>query len=273
MPAVVQSARPLGPLAACLLAALAWSTPAHAQDDEDFQEESFDEGGDADDGADGEAGDDSDEAETDEEADGSSEGDASSSDDKFGHQGQFGVRLGIAWGYRMVFRYDKSPLCAEPDHTDPFEEQQQFCGHSGPFALDLGLSFAFFDSVEPFLWGRFGLQEEPQTNTSAVRIIGAGFRIYTMSDSAFKIFVEPAVGFELEGDAGDDEFTRQANPQDPAWLEPDYKRDFVFHLSAGPHWDFHKNVGAYLTGGITAGIVRSLNANLELQLGVQGRIP
>jgi hypothetical protein len=236
-------------LAAYWLAALAWSTPSLAQD----------EGGD---NATENAGSD---------ADTESATNGSAADPDFGHQGQFGVRLGLAWGYRMVFRYDESPLCRKPDPTNPFEEQQQFCGHSGPFALDTGLSFAIVDSIEPFVWGRFGLGGEAETNTAPVLILGAGLRIYTMSDSAFKIFVEPAVGFGLEGDAGDEAFER--NPNGLAWQQPEHERELLFHLAAGPHWDFHENFGAYLTGGITAGIVRSINASLELQLGVQGRIP
>jgi len=47
----------------------------------------------------------------------------------------------------------------------------------------------------------------------------------------------------------------------------------VFHAAAGPQFDFSRNVGLYLTGGITAGVIRSLHATLDLQLGLQGRLP
>jgi hypothetical protein len=94
--------------------------------------------------------------------------------------------------------------------------------------------------------------------------VGAGVRIYTMSDSAFKIFIEPAVGAELEGGSGN-----------PVWgtNNPEYKKDMVFHLAAGPQFDVAKAVGIYANAGITTGILRSIHSNLEAQLGVQVRAP
>ncbi|MFO0566478.1 MAG: hypothetical protein U0263_12485 [Polyangiaceae bacterium] len=182
----------------------------------------------------------------------------------FGHGRQFGVRGGIVGGYRMVFRYDKSPYCNDPDPKKQVKDQQKFCGHAAPFALEAAVSFAPIDSIEPFLFGRFGLAREEKTDTDAVLIFGAGLRVYTMSDSAFKIFIEPAIGAELEG-GGDD----------PAWKsnDPAYKKDVVFHLAAGPQYDFAKFVGIYLDAGITTGILRSIHSNLELQAGLQFRAP
>jgi hypothetical protein len=179
----------------------------------------------------------------------------------FGHQGQPGLRVGLNGGYRMVFRYDKSPLCAEYDPTKEFKKQQKFCGHVAPFALDLGLSFAPADAIEPFLWARFGLHGEDETDTDPVVILGAGVRVYTMSDSAFKIFIEPGFGFELEGGGTD---LSRANG-----LE--YKTDLVFHLAAGPHIDVSRNFGFYFDAGITTGILRSIHSTLELTGGIQGR--
>src|SRR5690606_33710433 len=121
----------------------------------------------------------------------------------FGHGGQLGLRVGLVGGYRMVLRYDESPYCVAPDPTRTASDQQKFCGHGAPLALDLALGFAPFDFIEPFAWARLGLARETQTDTDAIVILGAGARLYTMSDSAFKIYVEPALGFELEG-GGDD---------------------------------------------------------------------
>ena len=185
-------------------------------------------------------------------------------DRSFGHGGQFGLRVGVVGGYRMIFRYDQSPYCSEPDLAKAPNDQQKFCGHAAPFALDTALSFAPLGSLEPYLWGRFGLAKESETNTNQVIIVGAGTRVYTMSDSAFKVFIEPAIGAELEGGSGN-----------PLWQtnDPEYKKDVVFHLAAGPQFDVAKALGIYTHAGITTGILRSIHSNLEAELGVQVRAP
>lgn len=186
----------------------------------------------------------------------------------YGHGGQFGLRAGIVAGYRMVFRYDDSPYCKQPNpaENEP-KDEQKFCGHQGPWAVDLGLSFAPLDGLEPYLWARFGIEGESQTNTNPVRILGAGLRVYTMADSQLKVFVSPAIAYEFEDGAGNAAWIdQQGNPFE-------YKQDVVFHLSAGPQFDFAPGFGAYFSAGMTVGILRYIHANLEGQLGVQIRIP
>ena len=188
-------------------------------------------------------------------------------DEQFGHARQFGLRAGITGGYRVIFRYDKSPFCRTPEPTKSDKDQQKFCGNGAPFAADLGLSFGVFDFIEPYFWARFGLSGEGSTNTKALTAIGIGARIYTMSDSKFKIFVEPAVGTELEGGAGS-----------TAWgfmdgTKPDYKTDFLFHLGVGPHYDFARAFGIYANAGMTTGILRYIHTELEITGGVQVRVP
>lgn len=182
----------------------------------------------------------------------------------YGHGRQFGLRAGVVGGYRMIFRYDSSPFCREPDLSKQLKDQSKSCGHAAPFAGELAVSFAPLDAIEPFLFGRFGFQREEQTDTDPLMAFGAGLRIYTMSDSAFKIFIEPAVGAELEG--GGDE---------PKWKlnDPDYKKDFLFHIAVGPHYDFAKNVGVFVDAGLTTGILRAIHSTLEFQAGLQLRAP
>jgi hypothetical protein len=185
-------------------------------------------------------------------------------DADFGHMGQFGIRAGLAGGYRMVLRYDTSPYCATPDRLKQPKDQRKFCGHGAPLAVDLGLSFALLDFFEPFAWARLGLGAERQTDTKPVVILGAGARLYMTSDSMVKVFIEPAVAYEIEGGRGT-----------AAWQRSDieYSQDLVFHLAAGPQVDFHRNVGVYLTAGVTTGVLRALHTSLDLAGGVQGRFP
>jgi hypothetical protein len=182
----------------------------------------------------------------------------------YGHSGQFGARAAIAAGYRMVLRYDDSPFCAEPDPSEPLSDAQKFCGHGAPAALDFALSYAPVDFAEPFLWFRLGLSGEDQTKTDPVRIVGAGVRVYTMSDSQIKIFVEPAIGLEFE----------QGSPEG-LWLsnKAEYEQDLVFHVAAGPQFDLAHNFGLFLAGGITIGVLRAIHSSLELTAGLELRVP
>jgi hypothetical protein len=192
-------------------------------------------------------------------------------DDKFGHGLQFGLRAGLVGGYRMIFRYDKSPFCRTPEPQKGDKDQQKFCGNGAPLAMDVALSFALLDFVEPYVWGRFGLAGESSTNTKALTAFGVGARIYTMSDSKLKIFVEPAIGFETEGGAGNTAWAfKNSNP--PGQL-PEYKQDFLFHLAAGPQYDFARAFGVYAHAGLTTGVIRYIHTELELSLGVQLRVP
>ena len=179
--------------------------------------------------------------------------DKPSKDEAFGHGNQVGARLGIVGGYRMILRYDDSQPCAKIDLSKA--EQQKFCGHASPFALTPALSFGIADWLEPYAWARLGLSEEEETYTDPVVMFGAGVRVYTMSDAPFKIFIEPAIGLELE----------DSN------TGVDLDTDIAFHLAAGPTLDFNRYVGAYLTAGVTTTVIRFLATSLDVELGLQGR--
>lgn len=187
---------------------------------------------------------------------------ATSPEPSFGHAGQFGLRAALVGGYRMILRYDESPYCREYDAAKSASDQVKFCGHGGPLGLDLGLSFAPLDSVEPFIWARFGLAGEKSTDTSPLILLGAGARIYTMSDAAFKVYVEPALGLELEGGQGHQ-----------PWARFEYKQDVVLHVAAGPSWEISQNFGVFADAGLTVGILRALQSSLELKAGLQARLP
>lgn len=207
------------------------------------------------------ASDETEAAETERSSDRTNDAPAGAKSD-FGHGGQFSLRAALVLGYRMVLRYDESPYCREFDRSKSAEDQVKFCGFTAPLALDLGLGFAPLDFLEPFVWLRLGLGGEKETDTEPLLILGAGARIYTMSDSAFKIYVEPAVGFELEGGQGND-----------PWSTKEYGQDVVFHLAAGPQFDLSENVGLFVDGGITVGVLRAIHSSLELKAGIQARLP
>lgn len=187
-------------------------------------------------------------------------------EDDFGHGQQGSLRVGVMLGYKMDFRYPNSPFCAEHyDEAKSAEDQIKTCGFGAPPAMDLALGFAIIDSIEPFVFTRLGLTGETRTDTNPLFLLGAGVRIYTMADSRFKLFFEPAVAYEGEGGKNTAGFSHGHT------LE--YKKDMVFHLGIGPQYDFAKNFGAYINSGLDVGVLRSISATLLLNIGVQGRLP
>jgi hypothetical protein len=182
-------------------------------------------------------------------------------DRSFPHAGQFSLRVGIVGAYRIVSRFDTSPYCENPVPAD-VQQRKKFCGFGAPPAIDLALGYAPFNSLEAFAWGRFGVKAESQTNTLPLVALGVGARLYTLNDSAFKFFIQPAVGWELEKGEGN------AN-----WRGTEYKQDLLMQLLAGPQFDFTSGIGAYAAVGITAGIFRAIQTWMEFDLGVQARFP
>jgi hypothetical protein len=190
-------------------------------------------------------------------------------EDDYGHGQQASLRVGLMLGYKMDFRYPHSPYCAETYNLAKGpDEQLKTCGFGAPPAMDLALGFAIIDSIEPFVFTRLGLTAETRTDTNPLFLLGAGVRIYTMSDSRFKIFFEPAVAYQGEG---------AKSPPTPGFnpysFPLEYKKDLLFHLGIGPQYDFAKNFGVYINSGLDVGVLRSISATLLLHIGVQGRLP
>jgi hypothetical protein len=178
------------------------------------------------------------------------------------HRGQFSIRLDAVASYRIVMRYDSSPLCAEPQAN---KEPQKFCGFGAPAGLETAIGYAPTPGVEPFIWGRFGLASETKTHTAPLLVFGAGVRLYSMSDAPFKFFIEPAVGAELEG--------RASGATDATGSSSAYKQDWLVRLAVGPQYDLSRHIGLYAAGAMTVGFVRSLHSFMELHGGVQARFP
>lgn len=189
-------------------------------------------------------------------------------DDPYGHGMQFGLRAGLMLGFKMDFRYQHSPLCKDPASDQQANPDQHIktCGYGTPPAADIALSFAPIDGVEPFVFGRFGFSGEAQSDTSPLVLFGAGARLYTMSDSRFKIFFEPALAYEVESGAGNPNYN-------PPNFPFDYKKDLVFHIGIGPQYDFAKAFGVFVNTGFDVGVLRSISAVLLLNIGVQLRMP
>jgi hypothetical protein len=137
-----------------------------------------------------------------------------------------------------------------------------------PPQIGLALGFALVDFFEPFVLARFGLSNDADhTNSGKTFLIGAGARLYTISDSKLKVFFSPWLGLD---------FTKgPVDPENPNLHidESNYRTDLLVHLDLGPELDVSRQVGIYLSGGLTMGLLRYLSADAELSLGVQVRAP
>src|SRR5205823_6302600 len=140
--------------------------------------------------------------------------------------------------------------------------------------------FAMIDFFEPFVFARFGLSNEAdRTNQGKLVQLGVGARLYTMSDSRFKIFFAPFVGLDLTN--GPVEAASATAPRGTPARDDNsagvssaaYRTDLLAHLDIGPQFDISRAFGVYLAGGLTFQMLRYLGASADLTLGVQMRAP
>jgi hypothetical protein len=198
----------------------------------------------------------------------------------FGHHGQLNFRAEALTGYRMLFRYDKSPRCAPYDYAKGPADQQKFCGFGAAPGIGVALGFSMVDFFEPFVVARFGLADEADhTNQGKFVQVGVGARLYTMSDSRFKIFFSPFIGLDMTGGpvvpigpgphgspGADDAATGKVT-------NDSFRTDILAHLDIGPQFDISRAFGVYVSGGLTFQMLRYLGATADLALGVQMRAP
>ena len=138
-------------------------------------------------------------------------------------------------------------------------------------AIDAALSIGLTDSLEPYLWGRFGLADTDQTNTTAIKLVGAGLRVYTMPESRFKIFFEPAVGVDFSGQGDQRNFIDFEIANKPNKMN--YETDLVIRLGFGPQFEIWRFLGLYAEAGATMGVLRSFQMTLDFGGGIQIRTP
>jgi hypothetical protein len=204
---------------------------------------------------------------------------AESPETNLGHHGQLDLRAELVAGYRMLFRYNTSPRCALYDYAKPSADQQKFCGFGGAPALGIALGYAAVDYFEPFVFARFGLANEAdRTNQGKALQLGAGARLYTMSDSPFKIFFAPFLGVDLTQGPAEPIGTGLAGSpgRDDASAgvkTTSFRTDLLAHLDIGPEYDFSRTFGVYLSGGLTFQMLRYLGASAEVTVGLQARAP
>jgi hypothetical protein len=189
----------------------------------------------------------------------------------WGHQLQIGVRAAFLGSFVIDFRYqDTSPYCVTTKGATP-EQDTKTCGFLGPSAIDGAISFGVTDTLEPYIWGRFGLADTDQINTTATKLVGVGLRVYTMPESRLKIFFEPAVGVDFSSQGSEQNFIEFEAANKPHKMN--YETDLVLRLGFGPQFEIWRMVGLYAEAGATIGVLRSFQMNLDFGGGIQIRTP
>lgn len=187
-------------------------------------------------------------------------------EEDLGHQLQFGLRPGLVVPYKVMFRFDDSPLCdIDGDGAGDLNsdgEDAPTCGFMMSPQVELALSFAPLDGIEPYVWTRFGTGDETETGTEAALLFGAGVRLYSMATSKFKLFFDVAAGLEVEG---------AINPANEK--THNYGTQGFGRLGFGPQFDFNRYVGAFLVLGPGFAVPRSISMQVEGLIGLQGRVP
>jgi hypothetical protein len=195
------------------------------------------------------------------------------------HRGQWSLRAGFVQGYEFHHRYERSPFCRYSDFfptrtTDPNAPPYfppDDCWVAPPPELELAIAYALTAGFEPYVFTRLGLWSEEATFTGAGKMLGAGARIYAVSEPQLKLFIEPAFGVAFEDHTLDPRFF---STFPPALLTPDsYKTDLVFHLGVGPQYDLTRHFGVFANAGVDVGVIRALTVLVSVHYGVQARFP
>jgi hypothetical protein len=137
-----------------------------------------------------------------------------------------------------------------------------------PPELEIAFGYALTAGFEPYVFTRLGLWSESATYTAAGKMLGAGARIYVVSESQLKLFVEPAFGVAFEGDALDPLIFDATLPR---VRRDGYKNDVVFHAGVGPQYDLSRTFGVFANASVDVGIIRALTVLVSVHYGVQAR--
>jgi hypothetical protein len=192
------------------------------------------------------------------------------------HRGQWSLRAGLFQGYEFHHRYEGSPFCKQSDFsprtrgTDPSPYfAPTDCWVAPPPELEVAIGYALTGGFEPYVFTRLGLWAESATYTAAGRMLGAGARIYAVSESQLKLFVEPAFGVAFEGHALDPVVYSATSFH--AVTPDSYKTDLVFHAGVGPQYDLSRHFGVFANASVDVGIIRALTVLVSIHYGVQAR--
>jgi hypothetical protein len=182
----------------------------------------------------------------------------------FSHQGQIGVHLQVASGFRVLFPYDEQ-YCGQIDKS--------VCTGRSPTFLDAGITYGISHGLELLFEVHLGLEEDfdGQTGTPAGPRpfgYGAGLRFYVDPDGKLKFFSSIEGYLETTDYSKTTATAVNGNP-----VAVDSAADFGLKNVNGLIFDFHRTFGLYAHFGETATFANWLRFELHAGLGVQARFP
>jgi hypothetical protein len=181
----------------------------------------------------------------------------------FSHQGQVGVHLQLATGYRMLAPYDEQ-YCGQ--------DGKSICSGRSPAFLDAGISYGISHGLELLVEVHLGLEDDfdGPGGESGPRAFGyaAGLRFYVDPDGKLKFFSS------IEGyvETTDYSETTYAMPNNVMVKIKDVA-DYGVRNVNGLIFDFHRTFGLYAHFGETLTFANWLRMELHAGIGVQARFP
>jgi hypothetical protein len=176
------------------------------------------------------------------------------------HKGQVGIYTQLGVGYRAIFPYHSNDFCGESTATGGAKSA---CTGFTPGFIDVGISYAFTNTVEVLGDVRIGLGQDfkPETASGAaphVLAIAPGFKFYVNEAGSVKWFSTVQLAIDLT---------------DYSTSGVAASTDIGLKNVNGILVDLHRTFGIYGHVGETVSFVRWLSFELDFGIGMQVRFP
>lgn len=176
------------------------------------------------------------------------------------HRYQVGLEAAVGLGFSLAVTYQDTTYCGARDAGG----NESFCWGMAPVSIDLGLSFGVLHALDILAEVRIGAMGDLVKNRPLM--IMPGVRIWIDSLKAFKIGLALQLVVDLT--------KQQSQDQETFGLpEKGTSLDLGGRMYAQFQYDFLRYVGIFARVGGYVTAIRWIQANLELQLGVQARFP
>ena len=181
----------------------------------------------------------------------------------FEHKGQFGVSLRLAEGLRGIATYHNGDYCGATS-TDETNGLAAVCLSRSPIALELEMAYGAGRHLDVLLEMKLGLESDFGATPNATSgphtvFLSPGLRYFFAEGRNSKLFTTAQAVFDFT------DYTDQNGNSRGT--------DFGVRNLNGLWFDLHRAYGFYVFAGETLSVVRWLDLDLEIGVGLQARYP